>query len=116
MSASTPPVVPSVESSTCIDAEPFALQVTDDSMEPEFRRECIVVIDPTGAVRDGAYVFAEVDGEFIFRRLRLDGRRAWLEALNSAYPPLDLEQGVAAVKGVVVQRTGTRRRDHKRYD
>jgi DNA polymerase V len=107
---------PTTESGVCVDAEPFALQVTDDSMEPEFRRECIVVIDPTGVIRDGAYVFAEVDGGFIFRRLRLEGKRAWLEALNGAYPALELDRGVAAVKGVVVQRTGTRRRDHKRYD
>lgn len=105
-----------VESSTCVDAEPFALQVTDDSMEPEFRRGCIVVIDPTGEVKDGAYVFAELNGEFIFRRLRLREKRAWLEALNPSYASFALDDGIAAVKGIVVQRTGTRRRDHKHYD
>ena len=45
--------------SACSDAAPFALRVVDDSMEPEFRRNCIVIIDPTGHARDGAYVLAE---------------------------------------------------------
>lgn len=105
-----------VETSTCVDAEPFALQVTDDSMEPEFPRGCVVVIDPTGAVRDGAYVFAALDGGYILRRLRLENERVWLDALNDAYAPRELDEGIAAVKGVVVQRAGARRREHKRYD
>lgn len=106
----------SVEPTTCVDAEPFALQVTDNSMEPEFKRGCVVVIDPTGVVKDGAYVFAEAGGEFLFRRLRLEGERVWLDALNDEYPSLVPEDGIAAVKGVVVQRAGARRREHKRYD
>jgi SOS-response transcriptional repressor LexA len=102
--------------SACSDAAPFALRVTDDSMEPEFRRNCIVIIDPTGHARDGAYVLAEVDGDYIFRRLRLNGDRVWLEALKETYPILALDAGITAVKGVVVQRAGARRRYHKRYD
>jgi SOS-response transcriptional repressor LexA len=105
-----------VETRTCVDAEPFALQVTDDSMEPEFRRGCVVVIDPTGAVRDGAYVLAELAGELIFRKLRFEQKRVWLDALNGAYPSRELDDGITAVKGVVVQRAGARRREHKRYD
>ena len=107
---------PSIEPSTCVDSEPFALQVTDDSMEPEFQRGCIVVIDPTGVVENGAYVIAELEGELIFRRLRLEGRRAWLDALNRGYPSAQVEAGIGAVKGVVVQRAGKRRAYHKRYD
>lgn len=102
--------------SACSAAAPFALRVTDDSMEPEFRRNCIVIIDPTGHARDGAYVLAEVDGDYIFRQLRLNGDGVWLEALKKTYPTLALDAGIAAVKGVVVQRAGARRRYHKRYD
>ncbi len=102
--------------STCVEAAPFALRVMDDSMEPEFRRHCIVIIDPTGHARDGAYVLAEIEGRTIFRRLRMDGDRVWLEALKDFYPALALDAGIAAVKGVVVQRAGTRRRYHKHYD
>ena len=85
-------------------------------MEPEFVRGCIVIIDPTGHARDGAYVLAVHDDGYIFRRLRKEGERFWLEALNRGYPAIALDAGMAAVRGVVVQRAGTRRRYHKRYD
>ncbi len=88
----------------------------DDRMEPEFRRDCIVIIDPTGHARDGAYVLAEIEGGYIFRRLRMGGDRIWLEALKGTYPVLELDAGITAIKGVVVQRAGSRRRYHKRYD
>ena len=39
---------------TCIEAEPFALRVTDDSMEPEFATGCVIIVDPTGVAKDGA--------------------------------------------------------------
>jgi len=107
---------PGIEPSTCVDSEPFALQVTDDSMEPEFRRGCIVIIDPSGVVRDGTFVIAELSGGLVFRKLRLDGQSAWLDALNRNYPSAPIDAGIAAVKGVVVQRAGKRRAYHKRYD
>ena len=65
-------------------------------------------------VRDGAYVFAELDGEYIFRRLQMRGSQLLLQALNSGYPTLELP-GLSAIKGVIVQRASTRRRDHKHY-
>ena len=105
-----------IEPSTCVDSEPFALQVTDDSMEPEFERGCVVVIDPSGVVKDGAYVVAELDSGLVMRKLRLEGRNAWLDALNRSYPSEAIEAGIAAVKGVVVQRAGKRRAYHKRYE
>lgn len=105
-----------MQPSTCTEAAPFALRVMDDTMEPEFRRHCIVIIDPTGHARDGAYVLAEIEGEYIFRRLRMQGDRFWLEALKKNCPVLELHGGMASVKGVIVQRAGARRRYHKRYD
>ena len=81
-------------SGTCVEAETFALRVLDDSMQPEFRRGCIIIIDPTGRATDGSYVLAknvlaknaleknslaktasdntptEPDEEYIFRQLR----------------------------------------------
>ena len=114
---------------TCIEAEPFALRVIDDSMAPEFAPGCIVVIDPTGLAKDGAFVLAEIDGEYIFRQLRRTEGGDRLVALNDDYPEIPLA-GVSAiphggtavrpppapVRGVVVQRAGARRRYHKRYD
>ncbi len=43
----------------CSDAAPFALQVKDDSMQPEFERGCVVVVDPSGVVKDRAYVLVD---------------------------------------------------------
>ena len=101
---------------TCIEAEPFALRVTDDSMEPEFSAGCIIIVDPTGVAKDGAFVLAEIDGEYIFRRLERTGEGDRLVALADGYAPIVLAAGLAAVRGVVTQRAGARRRYHKRYD
>ena len=101
---------------TCIEAEPFALRVIDDSMEPEFAAGCIIIIDPTGVAKDGAFVLAEIEGEYIFRELRRTDGGDRLVALNDDYPSVALAAGLASVRGVVVQRAGARRRYHKRYD
>ena len=93
------------------------MRVIDDSMEPEFAAGCIVVIDPTGVAKDGAFVLAEIEGEYIFRMLRRTPEGAdRLVALNRAWPDLALDGGLASVRGVVVQRAGPRRSYHKRYD
>lgn len=103
-----------MEASTCIEAEAFALRVTDDSMEPEFAQGCIIIVDPTGPATHGAYVLAEVAGEFIFRQLSSKGSSLQLVALNSNYPSVSINS-ITSVKGVVTQRAGKRRRYHKRY-
>ena len=114
------PEVPSAAASaapptTCIEAEPFALRVTDASMEPEFAAGCIIIVDPTGVAKDGAFVLAEVDGAYIFRRLERTDEGDRLVALNDGYPPVALAAGLVPVRGVVVQRAGARRSYHKRY-
>ena len=43
--------------SECGSSEPYALQVTDNSMEPEFPKDCIVIVDPSGSCNDGQYIF-----------------------------------------------------------
>ena len=116
MSGSPIPAAGTAPPTTCIEAEPFALRVTDDSMEPEFAAGCIIIVDPTGVARDGAFVLAEIDGEYIFRRLEQTDEGDRLVALNDGYAPVALAAGLAAVRGVVVQRAGARRRYHKRYD
>ena len=101
---------------TCVEAEPFALQVTDESMEPEFARGCVVIVDPTGHARDGAFVVAETADGLVFRLLRASDGGWRLEPTNPAFAPAPLPDGLAAVRGVVVQRAGRRRGYHKRYD
>ncbi|MDD3519179.1 MAG: S24 family peptidase [Chromatiales bacterium] len=98
----------------CASAEPFALQVLGDSMVPEFEHGSIIIIDPTGLVESGCFVLAMHDSEYIFRQLIIQDGRHYLVALNDAYPRIEIE-GVGAVAGVVVQRAGTRRSQHKHY-
>ncbi|WP_025770731.1 LexA family protein [Thioalkalivibrio sp. HK1] len=104
--------------STCIEAEPFALQVIDKSMAPEFDLGCVIIIDPGERIKDGAFVLAEIDGEYIFRQLICDdaGAASRLVALDPDWPDIDIKDRPSCLRGVIVQRTGRRRRGHKRYD
>jgi len=105
----------SAELDACSSAEPFALMVLGDSMEPEFVEGEVILIEPEGLATDGSFVLAQLAGEWIFRQLvRRDA--GWrLQALNAAYPAADIP-GLDAVKGVIIQksRPGTRRAT-KRY-
>ena len=98
----------------CSASEPFVLRVLGDSMEPEFAEGSVIVIDPNGVARDGAFVFADCNGEYIFRRLEMSGSQLLLQPLNPGYPTLEIA-GLHAIKGVVVQRAATRRGEHKHY-
>lgn len=87
----------------CAGAEPYALMVLGDSMQPEFAEGEIIVIEPEGVAREAAYVVAFHEGEYIFRQLlRRDGH--WLlHPLNAAYADASIAD-LAAVKGVVIQK------------
>ena len=106
------------ELSGCGASEPFALQVIDDSMEPEFPRGNIIVIDPTGVVGHGSYVLAVVENGYIFRQLVQENERYFIQPLNSAYLHEKREISLQAVQGKVVQQAGPRgkRSDRKKYD
>jgi SOS-response transcriptional repressor LexA len=95
--------------SDCDGAELFALRVLGQSMTPEFEEGEIIVVEPGGALRDGCFVLAQLDGQWIFRQLRGDGGRWQLHALNPAFPPQALPD-LAAVRGVVVQKARPGRR------
>jgi SOS-response transcriptional repressor LexA len=101
--------------SDCSGAEAFALRVLGQSMAPEFEEGEIIVVEPDGALRDGSYVLASLDGEWIFRRLCAHAGGWRLEALNPAFPPRPLPD-LSAVRGVVIQKARPgRRRASKRY-
>ncbi len=101
--------------SSCSEAEPFALQVLGDSMEPEFKSGAIIIVDPAGVVEHGSFVIALQGDEYIFRQLVVKDGQMSLKALNASYPPLPLPGGVDDIKGVVVQQAGRRRKDRKHY-
>jgi len=107
-----------LEPATCKEAEPYALRVLDNSMEPEFRKGCIIVIDPTGRATDGSYVLASTapDEEMVFRQLCKSEHGTWeLYALNPDYPETTTLANLDGIMGVIVQRAGVRRKYHKHY-
>jgi len=111
------------EPSTCVDAEPYALQVLDESMSPEFWQGCVILIDPTGRATHGSYVLAKADetnrsdDAYVFRQLKKSVTGDWtLSAINDQYPSFQTDAQLNDIVGVIVQRAGTRRHQHKRYD
>ena len=104
------------ELTQCSSSEPFALRVIGDDMAPEFRDGQVIVIDPGGQVKSGSFVVARVDGEAIFRQLIIDEGGYRLCALQPNLPEIALASGLDAIVGVVSQRAGKRRHEHKRYD
>lgn len=104
-----------IDGGGCASDEPFALQVLGDSMEPEFENGCIIVIDPAGVIQNGCFVLADIKGEYIFRQLLVQEDRLYLKPMKSSYEILEIPN-LKSIAGVIVQKAGTRRRQHKRYD
>ena len=101
--------------SNCAGSEPYALQVLGNSMEPEFPNGCIVIVEPGGALLDGCYVIANhANDDVILRQLRLLNDSWVLTPLNPAYDDQKIN-GIADIKGTVIQRAGRRRADRKSY-
>ena len=102
--------------SNCSASEPFALRVIGDDMAPEFVDGNIIIVDPGGKVSSGCYVIARHGEEMIFRQLVIERDRYVLRALDSAVNEIVLPKGIDDIVGVISQRSGTRRSEHKRYD
>jgi len=94
--------------------EPFALTVLGDSMAPEFQEGQVIIIEPDGVVDNGRYVLALYQHDYIFRQLIIEDKRYFLKPLNPAYPTLEIDS-LDAIKGVITQRAGRRRHEHKHY-
>ena len=101
----------------CGSTEPFALQVTDNSMEPEFKKDCIIIIDPNGLAGHGAYVFAQVENGFIFRQLVIEDGMHFLQPLHEDYMHEKREITLEEIKGVITSQSGTKgkRSERKKY-
>ena len=101
-----------VDDGGCSAGEPFALRVLGDDMAPEFLHGEIILIEPDGAFKDGSFVLAQHEGQWLFRQLRRDEGVWSLCALNPACidrPRLPLAD-LAAVRGVVIQKAVPGRR------
>lgn len=98
----------------CAASEPFALRVLGDSMLPEFAEGAVIIIDPAGAIRDGCYVMAEYNNEYIFRQLRMVDDKLYLQPLNDLYDTVEISSQ-QMIQGVISQQAGRRRKDRKFY-
>jgi DNA polymerase V len=105
---------PMFDEGSCSEAEPFALQVHGDSMEPEFKHGCVIVVDPGAVVRHESFVVAKNADGLIFRQLIIDEDRYILRPLNPVYDEEEID-GLHMVTGLVVQQPGRRRKDMRHY-
>ncbi|NOQ80781.1 MAG: S24 family peptidase [Gammaproteobacteria bacterium] len=105
-------LMPPIEGS-CSGREVFALRALGDSMVPEFEHGTVIIIDPEAVVKDGSYVIAKVDGEFIFRQLQIRNEKYYLQPLNDLYETIEIK-GLDDLEGVIVQ-SGSRRKNMKKY-
>lgn len=108
--------------SACAGGEPYALMVLGDSMLPEFSEGEVIVVEPGGVAKDGAYVIAylaEVEPEderHVFRQLVRHPEGWMLKPLNPLYPNVPIERVEDVVKGVVIMKKKPgRRRESKSY-
>ena len=100
--------------SSCSAKEVFGLRALGDSMLPEFADGVLLVIDPEAPVRDGSFVVATVNGDYIMRQLRIIDDKYYLRPLNDLYETVQI-RGLEDIVGKVIQQ-GSRRRNLKRYD
>lgn len=105
--------IPPIESS-CSAREIFALRALGDSMIPEFEHDTVIIVDPEAVVKDGCYVIARVDGEFIFRQLLIRTDKYFLQPLNDIYETIEIN-GLQDLEGVIIQ-AGNRRKEMKKYN
>jgi len=99
-------MAPSEMMGGCSSTEPFALQVVDDSMEPEFKKGAIIIIDSQGHLQSGSFVIAEIDSGYIFRRLFIEGELHILRALKDGFDDITLTE-FKQIKGVVIQQASS---------
>lgn len=92
-----------VPTSAPVNRHTFALRVTGDSMEPEFREGMIIIVEPELDPVPGDFIIAKNgDGETTFKQLVRDGSDWYLKPLNERYPikPLGKSKVVGVVRAV----------------
>jgi DNA polymerase V len=109
-----------IDTSSCGSNEPFALRVIGDDMAPEFEDSHIIIVDPGGQLKSGCFVVARVgfedEGDVILRQLIIEGDDYRLQSLKTGNVDVVLNRADCDLLGVVSQRAGKRRKNHKRYD
>jgi len=96
-------------SSCSTNSEPFALQNIGDMMSPEFRENCIIIVDPSMPIHNEAYVIIDFNDELYFRQYFEENGRKFLRCLNSVYSEIELD-GDFEIRGCVVQQKQRRQK------
>lgn len=104
-------VNPNHDGGGCSELEPYALQVTDASMAPEFPEGCIIVIEPAHSAEPGSYVIVDYGGDTWFRQINQDSGKTYLSTLNDNYAEMEVI-GPFQIRGIVIASNikGKRRR------
>ena len=97
----------------CSASEPFALRILDASMSPEFEINHIIIVDPSITPKTGDYVLLETSNSIILRKIDLT-KNIVLKAYSSGFSDMEIKD-TSSILGVVTQRSGTRRKFHKKY-
>ena len=97
----------------CSASEPFALRILDSSMSPEFEIDHIIIIDPSITPKSGDSVLYETNNSIIIRKIEIT-ENIVLKALNPSFSDMPIEN-ITSVLGVITQRSGKRRKFHKKY-
>ena len=88
--------------SACSSLEPFALQVTDESMAPEFPPQCIIVVDPNGKAIAGSFAIVRLASGFTLGMLQNQGEH-WFLTQPTSVKATPLPDGLRCIYGVVSQ-------------
>lgn len=99
----------------CSTAEPYALRVLGDSMEPEFEDGNIIIVDPGTSAKHGSYVVIDYDNDTTLRQFIIEEEKKILRPLNKQYPE-QVISGEYRVRGVVIQKSNGRRSSIKHYE
>jgi len=101
------------EASNCASRAPYVLLVTDDSMEPEFKENAVIIVDPDYPHTHKAYVVVDYNDDTYFRQFQMREGKMYLTALNSNYPEIPVEKEYT-VRGVVTQQARNRKNGVKK--
>ena len=83
------------------------------SVSPEFEINHIIIVDPSITPKTGDYVLFETSNSIILRKIDLT-KNIVLKAYNSGFSDMEIKD-TSSILGVVTQRSGTRRKFHKKY-
>lgn len=82
----------------------FALLVQNDSMEPEFFKGDIIVVDPEKKAANGSYIIARNGTETTLKQYVTDGASVFLKPVNDRYPIRDMTGVDFQIIGVVIEK------------